>query len=92
MENEKVKCILCNKRMVLQREWKKEYEKTRCVTCITFLKYVFALEKALRENMEAIGMQNKELHIEIYKETNAQRLERVCGIKFSDSNKIDKEL
>ena len=74
-------------RMVAQQEWKKEFEKTRCATCICFLKYVFNLEKALRANMEAIGIR-KYLAIEIYKRNSFQMLSVAAGIK--DENKEDK--
>lgn len=62
---ETVKCEFCKNRLVKQQEWKKEFEKTHCLTCITFLEYCFNLEKALQENMEVLKIHNKNLHITI---------------------------
>jgi len=54
---EKIKCKFCKKRYVEQQEWKNDFEKTHCATCLAFIKYLVDLEKALKDEMRVLGIQ-----------------------------------
>ena len=87
MKEKEVKCEFCKKRIVKQQDWKTDIEKKYCLTCRSFIEYLINLEKALRNEMEALGIE-KDLRIEIRKRTSEEKLLRAIG-KSDDVDNLE---
>ena len=75
----KEKCKFCQKRYVIQQEWKKEFEKVHCATCIAFLRYLRGTEKALTEELNRIGVLGKRVDVFVVKDDSESGLLRKFG-------------
>ena len=84
-----IKCEFCGKRYVKQQEWKKDFEKRYCSTCICFIKYCIGLEKALREQAEFLGIY-KNIFIEIRNLKPEEKLMSKIGLQDNKLNLLKK--
>jgi len=64
MKEETKKCIVCNKRYVKQQEWKRQYEKKICLTCLSVID---VLSKKIDEYMKTLNPEEQETIITKYK-------------------------
>ena len=85
-EIKSVKCELCGVRYVNQQDWKKEFEKTHCATCRSFLKTLSSYEKSFQILLESSKIQGRRVRIYLEKDDN---LSHMADVFFGKKQTLD---